>query len=146
MKQIVYLEEIAKLEQPTFGDLARVFKVSKPSVTAIVTRLILKGYLTRKQSSTDKRAFNISLTEKGRALQQVHANFHRKIARHFATILAPDEQETLARLVGKTGQVIAVDLQAEMLERVKRNAARAAGLKPIEERKVWISQAVVFQK
>ncbi len=130
----------------------------------------------------------------------------------------------LARLVGASGQVIAVDLQVEMLERVKRNAARAglgerirlhrstpqqigldpvevdfavafwmvhevenqegfleevyrllkpggcflvvephlhvasanfeqtvakaraAGLKPIEERKVWISRAVVFQK
>ncbi len=101
MKQIVYLEEIARLDQPTFGDLARVFKVSKPSVTAIVTRLIQKGYLTKNQSLTDKRAFNIALTEKGRTLQQVHAEFHRRIARQFANILDPDEQETLARLLSK---------------------------------------------
>ena len=40
MKQLVYLDMIASLDRPTFSDLARSLGVSKPSVTAIVSRFM----------------------------------------------------------------------------------------------------------
>lgn len=101
MKQVVYLEIISRLENPTFSDLARELGVSKPSVTAIFIRLSQKGYLTKVQSADDRRTFFIHLTEKGKALQQVHENLHRKIAEHFASALTQDELAHLGKLLQK---------------------------------------------
>jgi DNA-binding MarR family transcriptional regulator len=101
MKQIVYLDTIARLERPTFSELAAQFSVSKPSVTAIIARLIQKGYVQKIKSDADRRVSHILLTEKGRRLSEAHQNFHRKIARHFAAILEPDEMRQLGLLLYK---------------------------------------------
>jgi DNA-binding MarR family transcriptional regulator len=101
MKQIVYLETISTLDPPTFSNLAKRMRVSKPSVTAIVSKLIQKGYVERAQSLSDKRTFFILLSEKGRSLQRVHADLHRKIAGHFTHALDENEQAHLAYLLEK---------------------------------------------
>jgi DNA-binding MarR family transcriptional regulator len=101
MKQIVYLDHIAELERPTYSDLARRFNVSKPSVTAIVNRLIQKGYVEKIPSETDKRTSHILLTQKGRRLSEAHQNVHRKIAQHFAGVLSHEELHQFGRLLFK---------------------------------------------
>jgi DNA-binding MarR family transcriptional regulator len=101
MKQIVCLDTIARLERPTFSEMALQLQVSKPSVTAIIARLIQKGYVQKVPSDSDRRVSHILLTEKGRRLSEAHQNFHRKIAGHFAAILDPDELRQLGRLLYK---------------------------------------------
>ena len=107
MKQVVYLETIGELANPTFGDLAKKLAVSKPSVTAIVGKLIQNGFVEKIQSDVDRRSFHVLLTEKGRELSRVHENFHRQIARHFAAALDEGELRQLAQLLHK---VIMADL------------------------------------
>ncbi len=94
MKQLVYLDTIARLDHPTFSDLARNLRVSKPSVTAIVGKLLQKGYVEKVRSAEDRRAFYVLMTEKGQALSRLHDNIHRRIAEHFTQAL--DENETAA--------------------------------------------------
>jgi DNA-binding MarR family transcriptional regulator len=101
MKQIVYLETIAALERPTFSDLARRLEVSKPSVTAIVDKLVQKGYVERVQSAEDKRAYHILLTAKGASLSEIHHQIHQHIARHFSEALTAAELDQLAGLLHK---------------------------------------------
>jgi DNA-binding MarR family transcriptional regulator len=101
MKQMVYLNAIASMENPTASDLAKRLKVTRPSVTAIITRLIHKGYILRVQSGDDKRAYILRITEKGQALNEAHNNLHRKIAKYFSQALSHDELETLAALMKK---------------------------------------------
>jgi DNA-binding MarR family transcriptional regulator len=101
LKQMVYLESIARMEQPTFSDLARRLGVSKPSVTAIVSKLIEKGYVEKMQSAEDKRIFYILLTEKGHGLNKMHSNLHRQIANHFSSALEPSEINQLGLLLHK---------------------------------------------
>ena len=48
--------------------LAGALKVSKPMITAHLTSLTNKGYITKQPSSEDKRAYYILPTEKARAL------------------------------------------------------------------------------
>ena len=48
--------------------LAGALKVSKPMITAHLTSLANKGYITKQPSSEDKRAYYILPTEKARAL------------------------------------------------------------------------------
>jgi DNA-binding MarR family transcriptional regulator len=101
MKQIVYLDTVAALDRPTFTDLANRLGVSKPSVTAIIGRLIQKGYVEKIPSNEDRRVSHIVLTEKGRSLSSAHQNFHRKIARHFAGALDAAEMHQLGQLLYK---------------------------------------------
>jgi DNA-binding MarR family transcriptional regulator len=101
MKQLVYLDTIASLDHPTFSDLAKRMQVSKPSVTAIVGKLIQKGYIEKVQSTEDRRAFHLLLTDKGKTLSQMHENIHRRIAEHFTHALDQHELHQFARLLNK---------------------------------------------
>jgi len=101
MKQLVYLDTIASLDHPTFSDLAKRMQVSKPSVTAIVGKLMQKGYVEKVQSAEDRRAFHLLLTDKGRTLSQMHENIHRRIAEHFTHALDQQELHQFARLLNK---------------------------------------------
>jgi DNA-binding MarR family transcriptional regulator len=101
MKQLVYLDTIASLDHPTFSDLAKRLQVSKPSVTAIVAKLMQKGYVEKVQSTEDRRAFHLLLTGKGKTLSQMHENIHRRIAEHFTHALDDHELRQFARLLNK---------------------------------------------
>ncbi len=101
MKQIVYLDEIAGLEKPTPSDLAKKFGISKPSVTAMLGKLIQKGYVEKVPSETDRRSFFVLLTEKGRAIHEAHTAIHRQIAQHFSDALDESELFQLAALLHK---------------------------------------------
>jgi DNA-binding MarR family transcriptional regulator len=101
MKQLVYLDTIARLDHPTFSDLARSLGVSKPSVTAIVSKLMHKGYVEKVQSAEDHRTFHVLLTDKGKALNQMHDHIHRRIAEHFTHALDENELHQFARLLNK---------------------------------------------
>ena len=104
MKQLVYLDTISQMEQPTFSDLAKKHGVSKPSVTAIVGKLIQKGYVQKVQSNDDRRSFHILLTEKGKQMGKMHDQFHHTIAQHFTRALDSREMQQLARLLKKVIQ------------------------------------------
>ena len=101
MKQIVYLDTIARMQSPSFSDLAKQLDVSKPSVTAIVHKLLKNGYVQKVQSAEDKRTFHILLTEKGRELTAIHDNLHQRIAQHFTAVLNEAEMHQLGRLLHK---------------------------------------------
>ena len=47
MRQLLYLETITQLGSPTFSELAQKLEVTKPSVTALVQRLIKMGYVKK---------------------------------------------------------------------------------------------------
>lgn len=101
VRQMLYLEAVAQMGQPTFGELANRLGVSKPSVTAIVGKLIQLGFLEKVQSGDDRRVYFIILTEKGRQLAELHTNHHRKIARHFMQVLNEQEVEALVMMLQK---------------------------------------------
>jgi len=101
MKQIIYLETIARLGKPTFSELAKRLGVTRSSVTGIITKLIQKGYVQKIQSSDDRRSFNILLTEKGQGLSEMHKNLHHKIAELISRNLSERELSQLAVLLDK---------------------------------------------
>lgn len=101
MKQLVYLEAISRMGNPTFSELARQLKVTKPSVTAIVRKLEEKGFVIRTVSQDDRRSANLSLSEKGKTLQKTHDRLHQKIAMQVASTLTEQELTELVRLLEK---------------------------------------------
>jgi DNA-binding MarR family transcriptional regulator len=104
MRQILYLNTILKLENPTFSDLAHELKVTKPSVTAIVGALISKGYVQKVQDAEDRRTYHIAIKTKAREFDQIHAAVHKHLADFLAAQLNPEEVKQLAQLMTKALQ------------------------------------------
>ena len=69
VRQMLYLNTIIRMGHPTFSDLARELKVSKPSVTANVSTLIRKGYVRKVQDHEDLRIISHCAYSQGRRIQ-----------------------------------------------------------------------------
>jgi len=101
MNQMHYLDTIADLGEPTFGDLAENLGITRPSVSTIVKKLIKTGYLTKSKSKIDGRVYFLLLTEKGIRFNELHNEVHQILARRITENLNQDEIEKLAALLVK---------------------------------------------
>lgn len=101
MREVLYLEAIGQLGSPSFSELAAALSLSKPSVTVMVGKLIDKGFAKKARSSTDRRLYNIGLTEKGRSLCELHNRTHAVLAGYFTSSLTGEELALLVSLLNK---------------------------------------------
>ena len=104
MRQVYYLETILRMESPTFGDVAQKLEVTKPSVTAIVEKLIQKGFVKKVQSQGDRRTYHIIPTAKAAEFSQLHEKTHQQMAQLFTQSLNEPELQQLAGLLQKVIQ------------------------------------------
>ena len=104
MRQVYYLETILRMESPTFGDVAQKLGLTKPSVTAIVDKLIQKGYVEKVQSESDRRTYHIVPTGKAAEFAQLHENTHRLMAQILTQNLDETEIQQMAVLLKKVLQ------------------------------------------
>jgi len=74
--QLNYLEIIGELENPTITELASAMRLTKPSVTIIVDRLVAKGFVRKVQSDSDRRSSHLHLTESGEQINKRHDYAH----------------------------------------------------------------------
>jgi DNA-binding MarR family transcriptional regulator len=106
VRQMLYLNTIVQMGHPTFSDLARELGVSKPSVTANVTRLINKGYVKKVRDNEDLRAYHIMPTTKADEFDALHQSIHKNFTDQLTAQLDPGEVDQLAILLSKALQGI----------------------------------------
>jgi DNA-binding MarR family transcriptional regulator len=103
IRQIYYIKCINQLKEAALGDLARCFKITKPSVTAIIQRLSEMGYVEKHQSPDDLRVFIVKLTPRGERLARVDEEAMLELCSQISSVLNEKEVEEfsflLARLV-----------------------------------------------
>jgi DNA-binding MarR family transcriptional regulator len=99
--QMHYLETIDMLHNPNITELARTLKLTKPTVTVSIDKLIEKDFLYKVQSDEDRRSAHLHLTEKGKLINQMHDYYHRRIAESFSRKLDKEELDTLIGLLTK---------------------------------------------
>ncbi len=63
-------------EGGNMSTIAAKLRITMGSLTTSMNRLVLKGYVERNRSETDRRVVNISLTEKGLLAYERHRKFH----------------------------------------------------------------------
>jgi DNA-binding MarR family transcriptional regulator len=101
MRQLLYLETIARMERPTFSELAAELGVTRPSVSGISQKLINMGYIKKEQSQEDRRVYRILLSAKGEKLNALHHTIHKLLAERLTQNLNESEIEQMAALLGK---------------------------------------------
>ena len=100
-RQIVYIDTINMLGNPNLGEIAKALKLSKPSVTAIVDKLVSKGYVEKFQSDEDRRSFHVHLSAKKKNLVKMHAQTHNKIVDMLQDNLDSRELKNLMTILNK---------------------------------------------
>jgi DNA-binding MarR family transcriptional regulator len=101
LTQMNYMEVINNLGNPNLTELATALKLSKPTVTVAVEKLIEKNYLFKVKSDADRRSLHIHLTEKGQSINGMHDFAHGKIVDYMSQNLNDKELNELVRLLGK---------------------------------------------
>ena len=106
-REIICLETIERLDQPTMGDLASALEISKPALTALIRDLEEKGYVERIRVAADRRSYRVSLTDHGERLGRFHEEAYQGLAELLVGNLDPSECEalisSLACVVAKNG-------------------------------------------
>ena len=99
--QMHYLEMINELENPNLTELAAAMKLTKPTITVLVDKLIEKELVYKVQSDADRRSTHLHLTERGKLINQMHEYAHRRMAEEIEKKIDMDEMGQLTRLLEK---------------------------------------------
>ena len=91
--QMHYLEVISEMSNPNITELATEMRLTKPTVTVAIDKLIQKGYVTKIQSDEDRRSSHLHLTKKGMQINQMHEHAHNQFVELMRETLEPKELE-----------------------------------------------------
>ena len=88
--------------------------VAPTTVSSVISRLKGRGLIERKQSTQDRRAYEIALSAEGaRIAQAIHAQDLKNMG-VFLSALPPDDQQKLIRLLGQVADHVgALEAQRE---------------------------------
>lgn len=103
------LEVIKMLGKPTVGQFAEFLNISQSNATYKVNSLIKKGYLTRENSTRDRREYHLVLSEKYNNYISLMSNYERVVMERVKERFSGDEVETFSRML----QVISSELMPE---------------------------------
>lgn len=101
INQLHYLKVIDRTIDMSFGKFAEILKVTKPSVTEIVNKLIKVGVVEKTQCTRDKRIYYIKLTEKGRNIARLPFLAEQRVVDIIVTTLDDEEIATFIRIIDK---------------------------------------------
>ena len=82
------------------AEIIRELAVEPPTVTKMLVRMERAGVIVRARSTEDKRVMLISLTDKGRSLQEPVQQVWSELERRTVANLSTDDREQLIRLLG----------------------------------------------
>ena len=83
------------------GELIDRMLATSGNMTVVIKNMEKKGWLTREACPTDKRAFEVDLTDEGRRIIQAAIPPHQRAIEKTFSVLSPEEQEQLVELMKK---------------------------------------------
>ena len=101
LTQMNYLETIYQLHNPNLTELAHELSLTKPTVNVAIDKLIEKDYIYRVRSDEDRRSMHLHLTEKGKLINQMHDDAHKRMAELIGKNLEESEIKQLENLLEK---------------------------------------------
>ncbi|MEH7276860.1 MarR family winged helix-turn-helix transcriptional regulator, partial [Neobacillus vireti] len=97
---------IQKSHECTSTELAEVFEVNKSAITAIVNRLADRGIIERTRDENDRRVVYLTLTEKGKELNQKTQEKVHVLVESFITQFDESEITNFINTYEKLAQIL----------------------------------------
>lgn len=104
------LEVIGILGEPTVGQFAEFLSISQSNATYKVNSLIKKGYIERFNSTTDRREYHLTLTDKYFQYSNLMNNYQQEVAGRIEKRFAPEDVEKFNEML----TIIADELMPEI--------------------------------
>ena len=104
------LEVIGILGEPTVGQFAEFLSISQSNATYKVNSLIKKGYIERFNSTTDRRDYHLTLTDKYFQYSNLMNNYQQEVAERIEKRFAPEDVEKFNEML----TIIADELMPEI--------------------------------
>ncbi len=101
VSEVHTMDAIGDEEGRSMSEIAARLGVTVATVTVSVNRLVAKGYVQRGSSREDRRVVVASLTDAGKEIFNLHRKFHHDMVRFATRGLDENENEVLARSLGK---------------------------------------------
>ncbi|VFA40244.1 MarR family winged helix-turn-helix transcriptional regulator [Chryseobacterium indologenes] len=95
------IEFLMRKENATGREISTAFKISQAAVSKQLKFLLSHDFIIQEQDTTDRRKFNLSVTEKGRFIIENSETFRKNITRQTASILTTQELENFNYLLAK---------------------------------------------
>ena len=86
---------LSKLGKNTMANIAKNISVSPGALSVSVNALVKKGYLERSYTEKDRRVIYITVTEKGKQVNEYHEKFHYEMIKAVGDKLDENELSTL---------------------------------------------------
>lgn len=99
LAQCEVLRVVHDMGNPSMHDLAEHFKITAPSVTALVAPLVGHKYLVRKGNENDRRQVRVSLTRKGVATKLLMEKKRSAVVADLFSMLDRKDMEHLRRIL-----------------------------------------------
>ena len=93
------MEIINALNNPTVNEFAKMANLSSPNAAYKVNHLIKKGYLTKVQSTEDRREFHLQVTQKYTDYYNISYQYMDKVIGRLEERLSPEERKLLIRIL-----------------------------------------------
>lgn len=105
-KQFKYLKLIREYNQSTYSELAKLFHISKPTLTETINKFLDAGLVKKTRCDKDQRVYYISLTEKGEILAMTNELESKKAVTKIFERLNEEEIKIVVELFNKMGDDI----------------------------------------
>lgn len=99
IRQIVVLSAIAANQSASQTAIVEVTGVDRSTLADIVKRLMMRGYLSRRRSKLDARAYAVELTDEGRRTLQAALPVLQRVEADLLASLPARKREELADLL-----------------------------------------------
>jgi DNA-binding MarR family transcriptional regulator len=109
LMHLFFAEQMGERAELNPSEISERQGVSRNTMSSFIRNLEEEGLVERRLDAHDRRRFNISLTDAGRAVVSQNIRYHLEIIDKHFSILSADEQETLLNLLQKLeARVVAV--------------------------------------
>lgn len=95
----------------TISEIAEDLKITAPSVTIAVNKLVKKGYVEKMKCEIDGRVVRVRLTKYGSKIDAYHQFYHRNLVREISKDFNEQERETLLNAINKLNNFFEKSLQ-----------------------------------
>jgi len=107
LMHLFFAEQVGERAELNPSEISERQGVSRNTMSAFIRNLEEEGLVERRLDAHDRRRFNISLTDAGRAVVSQHTHWHLETIDHYFGALSTDEQESLLYLLQKLGAHVA---------------------------------------
>lgn len=106
MREMHAIHAISMYDHKSASEVAKELHLTPGTLTAMVDRLVRKGYVKRLRSEDDRRVIRLGLTKKGRVIYRAHEAFHNMMVRSFLKDLDATEIKTIEKALWSLEQFL----------------------------------------